>query len=159
MTAGGTPSAPTSGRAIALRAITPREASIYACLVDTYCEPGEGFPAVRDSSAVPFLDEWLARAPAFNRIAFRGLLYLAEIGPALSGYGARLRRLERGRRLEYVLSLDRSPFLPLRALSKLLKVATSLGYYGDAGVLRRIGYDPDAVLERSRELRRREGRP
>lgn len=142
-----------------LRAITPREASIYACLVDTYCEPGEGFPQVWDTSAVAFVDEWMGSAPALNRIAFRGLLYLSEVAPLVSGYGARLRRLDRGERSRYIRSLDKSPVVPLRAAAKLMKVAASLGYYGDERVLRRIGYDPDAVLARARELRRKEGRP
>lgn len=144
---------------VELRAITPREASIYACLVDTYCGPGGGFPEVRDTGAVAFFDQWVAGAPALNAAALRLLLYLCEVGPLLSGRGARLRRLDRRRRLEYVLAMDRSPLPPLRALAKLLKVAAGLGYYGDREVSRRVGYDPEELLERSRELRRREGRP
>lgn len=142
-----------------LRSISPREASIFACLVDVYCAPGNGFPPVARTNAVDFLDLWLDRSPRANRLAFRGLLYLAEVGPLAGGFGTRMRRLSPERRLEYVLSLDHSRVMPLRAASKVLKVAASLGYYGDAQVLRLVGYDPDAVLERSRELRRIEGRP
>jgi hypothetical protein len=33
-----------------------------------------------------------------------------------------------------------------------------LAYYGDDGVMRTLGYDPDAVVERGRRLRREEAR-
>lgn len=142
-----------------LRAISGREASIFACLVDAYCEPGERLPPVAETSAAHFLDDWLARAPTVNRLGFRGLLYLAEAGPLLLGFGSRLRRLDAGSRREYLRGMERSRLPGFRDAAKLIKVATSLGYYGDREVLQRIGYDREALLERSRELRRREGRP
>ena len=42
---------------------------------------------------------------------------------------------------------------------KLVKGAAYLSYYGDDGVMRRIGYDADANVRRGRQLRRLEGRP
>jgi hypothetical protein len=142
-----------------LRAISPREASIFACLVDAYCEPAGAMPPVASTSAAFFLDDWLARAPAPNRAFFRVLLYLGEAGPLLLGFGRRLRRLDRGRRQDFLRTAERSGVPGVKDAFKLLKVASSLGYYGDRGVLGRIGYDPDALLARSRELRELQGRP
>jgi hypothetical protein len=142
-----------------LRALNPREASIFACLVDAYCEPGGALPPVAETTAALFLDDWLARAPGVNRAFFRGLLYVGEAGPILLGFGRRLRRLDRSARQDYLRQAERSRVPGVRDAVKLLKVATNLGYYGDTRVLERIGYDPDALLARSRELRASEGRP
>jgi hypothetical protein len=143
----------------ALRAISPREASIYACLVDTVCDPAGELPAVRDTTAVSFFDAWLSAAPTLNRAGYRVLLYLAELGPLLAGYGARLRRLEPERRQEFAQAAESSPRVWVNQATKLVRVAASLSYYGDTEVMRVVGYDPEAKLERSRELRREEGRP
>jgi hypothetical protein len=142
-----------------LRAITPREASIYACLVDAFCAPAGDLPPVRDTSAVEFFDEWIGSGPALNRAGVRTLLYICELGPLLSGFGHRLRRLDRDERQEYLRRIARSPAPALKAASELLRAAASLGYYGDSAVMRTVGYDPDEKLRASRELRQREGRP
>jgi hypothetical protein len=142
-----------------LEAISGREASIYACLVDAYCDPGDRLPPVSETGAVAFLDQWVARSPRLNATALRSLLYACELAPLAAGYGHRFRRLDREHRLEFVQGMERSPLGALRAAAKLMKVATSLGYYGDDEVLRRIGYEPDALLERSRSLRAEQGRP
>ena len=47
---------------------------------------------------------------------------------------------------------------PLRQLAKLMKGMSFVSYYGDDAVLRQLGYDAEANLERGRALRRAEGR-
>jgi hypothetical protein len=47
----------------------------------------------------------------------------------------------------------------VRMLMKLMESAAQLSYYGDDGILGRLGYDADANLERGRRLRAAEGRP
>ena len=44
-------------------------------------------------------------------------------------------------------------------LRELLGRLAACCYYGDAGVMRRLGYDADAVVARAAELRTLEGRP
>ncbi len=47
----------------------------------------------------------------------------------------------------------------MRQLAKLVKGFAFLSYYGDDGVMRRIGYDADSNVARARELRITEARP
>ncbi len=47
----------------------------------------------------------------------------------------------------------------LRQLAKLLQGFGQLAYYGDDGVMLRIGYDAEANVARGRALRQRDGRP
>lgn len=142
-----------------LRALAPREASIFACLVDAYTEPEPPFPAVRATGAVEFLDRWIAEAPAANRLGLRALLYVCELAPLLGGRRSRFRRLERGERVELLRALEASRIVPLKLSAKLVRVAVTLSYYGDPGVMRACGYDPEEKIARSRALREREGRP
>ena len=72
-----------------LTALTPREASIFACLTDTVVAPEPVLPPVRETDAVEFFDRWLARAPRSTAIGLRALLYAAELAPLR-------RRLRRG---------------------------------------------------------------
>jgi len=58
--------------------------------------------------------------------------------------------------------LDRAESSRSAAARGLLKIVRSLAclcYYGDDGVMRRLGYDAAANVRRGRELRAREGRP
>jgi hypothetical protein len=142
-----------------LQVLTPREASIFACVVDTYCAPAGDLPAVRDTDAAFFADELMACSRPLNRLGFRAALHVAELAPLTTGHGARLRRLAPEQRRDFVLSLDRSRHLPGRALGRMLKLVATLAYYGDDGVLASLGYDPEAKLARGRELRAAEGRP
>src|SRR5438552_2992558 len=80
-----------------LQVLSAREASIFACLTDTVVAPEPVLPAVRETDAVAFFDDWLRRLPALNRAALRGLLWVAEMAPLFAGFGGRLRRLDRGR--------------------------------------------------------------
>jgi hypothetical protein len=142
-----------------LVAISPREASIFACLADTVIAPEPALPAVRDTDAVDFFDRWLARSPTPSRLGLRALLYAAELAPLAFGFGSRLRRLERERRLEWFRSVGRTRPVQLRFLADVLKGVAQLSYYGSDGVMLRLGYDADANVARARELRAREGRP
>jgi hypothetical protein len=142
-----------------LAVLSPREASIFACLADTVVAPEPVLPPVRETDAVAFFDRWMARAPRVNRIALRGLLYTLETGPRLLGFGARMRRLTPERRAEYLRAIERSSVPQLRQLAKLLQGFGQLAYYGDDGIMVRLGYDADANVARGRGLREREGRP
>jgi hypothetical protein len=66
--------------------------------------------------------------------------------------------------LRLLIALGRRP----RGLALLAKLApadqaatglAAMARYDDAGRARALGFDPDAVVARGRELRRREGRP
>jgi hypothetical protein len=142
-----------------LRAITPREASIFACMTDAVVAPEPVLPPVRETDAVLFFDDWMARSPAPNRIAMRAALYVFELSPLLTGAGTRLRRLDAGGRARWLEAIERVKQPQVRLACKLLKGAAQLAYYGDDRVLARCGYDADANLRRGRELRIKEGRP
>ena len=142
-----------------LRALSGREASIFACLTETVVAPGNGLPPVRETDAVRFFDDWLVLLPRPNRVAMRGLLWAAELGPLAAGFGRRLRQLDGARRSEFLRGLERAPRRQLRVIAKLMETASQLAYYGDDAVLALLGYDPEANLERGRRLRASEGRP
>jgi hypothetical protein len=142
-----------------LTVLSPREASIFACVVDTYCAPAGDLPAVRDTDAALFADELMAHSPLVNRLGFRAALHAAELAPLTTGHRARLRRLAPEQRREFALALDRSRHLPGRALGRMLKLVATLAYYGDESVLSTLGYDYETKVARGRELRAAEGRP
>jgi hypothetical protein len=142
-----------------MRVLTPREASIFACVVDTVVAPEPALPPVRETDAATFFDDWMARSPALNRIAMRVLLYALELSPLATGGRARLRRLDHSARTSWLRAIEhaRNPYMRLGL--KLVKGAAQLSYYGDDRVLAICGYDAEANLRRGRELRAREGRP
>jgi hypothetical protein len=142
-----------------LRVLSAREASIFACLTDTVVAPEPVLPAVRDTDAVRFFDEWLSLLPKPNRAGMRALILAAELAPLASGFRARLRRLERSRRSEWLQGVEHAPQMRLRLLAKLVVSAAQLSYYGNDAVLARLGYDAQSNLERGRRLRAAEGRP
>jgi hypothetical protein len=142
-----------------LAVLSPREASIFACLADTVVAPEPLLPPVRETDAVAFFDRWMARVPRVNRIAFRALLYSLETGPRLLGFGARMRRLSPARRSEYLHAIERNRVPQLRQLAKLMQGFGQLAYYGDDRVMLRIGYDAEANVARGKALRERDGRP
>jgi hypothetical protein len=139
-----------------LRFLTPREASIFACVCDTVVAPEPVLPPVRETDAVASFDRLLAASPPLNRIGLRALLYAAELAPK----ALRMRRLralapdERGAALERLEGSRRAA-----RLVELLEGLACLSYYGDDAVMRRLGYDAEARVARGRELRAREGRP
>jgi hypothetical protein len=141
-----------------LRTISGREASIFACFTDAVVAPEPVLPAVIQTDAVAFFDRWLGLLPRLNRTGLRALLLAAELAP-IATHGARLRRLERARRSDWVQTVEHSRNSQVRLLMKLMESAAQLSYYGSDGVLRRLGYDAQANVERGRRLRAAEGRP
>ena len=142
-----------------LRALTPREASIFACVCDAVVAPEPALPPVRATDAVAFFDLWMARAPVLNRIGMRALLYALELSPLLTGARTRLRRLDRAGRADWLRAIERTSHPQVRLLAKLVRGAAQLSYYGDERVLALCGYDAEANVRRGRELRVAEGRP
>ena len=139
--------------------ISGREASIFACLTDTVVAPEPLLPPVRETDAVAFFDRWVARVPRLNRVGLRAVLWAIELGPLATGRRRRLRRLPAAERARYLRDVERAPRAEVRQLLKLIKGAAFLSYYGDDGVMLRVGYDAAANVARGRELRRLEGRP
>jgi len=142
-----------------LAVLSPREASIFACLADTVVAPEPLLPPVRDTDAVAFFDRMMGRAPRVNRVALRTLLYALETGPRLLGFGARMRSLTPEQRAEYLRAIEQNRLPQLRQLGKLLQGFGQLAYYGDDQVMLRIGYDAEANVARGRAVRERDGRP
>ena len=132
---------------------------MFACVVDTVVAPEPVLPPVRETDAVAFFDDWMARSPALNRIGMRALLYALELSPLATGAGRRLRRLDRSARAGWLRAIEHAPNVQVRLVLKLVKGAAQLSYYGDDRVLALCGYDAEANLQRGRELRLREGRP
>jgi hypothetical protein len=135
--------------------MTAREANVFACLVEAVVAPGAPLPPLARTDAVAFLDRYLDASPPLNRAGLRALLHALEVGPWAQRLGGRFRQLDPHRRAAYLERVERGragrAFQALEALAKL-------AYYGDDGVLCRLGYDADAVLARGRRLRREEGR-
>jgi hypothetical protein len=89
----------------------------------------------------------------------RALLHVIELMPVLMGYGARLRRLGVSERVRWLEAVERNASPRVRQLTKLVKGAAFLSYYGDDAIMRRLGYDAGANVARGRALRARDGRP
>jgi hypothetical protein len=142
-----------------VKVLTPREASIFACVTDTVVAPAPYLPPVSHTDAAEAFDDWLARAPRVNAIAMRAMVVAVELAPLATRQRRRLRRLTTQQRAAFLQGLEGSKAPPLRQLTKALKSMAYLCYYGDDGILNRLGYDPDANVRRGRELRAAEGRP
>ena len=139
--------------------LAPREASIFACLVDTVAAPEPLLPAVARTDCAFAFDRWMAAGPALNARGMRGLLLALEVMPVAMGYGKRFRRLPRAERTRFVHAIEHSSNRHVKQLVKALKGAAFLAYYGDDAVMRQVGYDAQANLDRARAVRVREGRP
>ena len=142
-----------------MKALTPREASIFACFTDAVIAPEPLLPPVRETDTVASFDDWMARAPRLNRVGMRALLYVIELSPFAIGFRSRLRRLDRDARARWVDRIQAAPRAEVRLLAKLVKGAAQLSYWGDDALMLHVGYDADANVRRGRELRLREGRP
>ena len=138
--------------------LSPREASIFACLCDTVVAPEPLLPAVRDTDAVAAFGRLLAASPRLNATGLRALLYVVELAPRLTGAGGRLRRLDRSARTRFVERATSARLAPVRELARALRSVALLSYYGDDGVMRTLGYDADERVSRGRELRMEGGR-
>ena len=142
-----------------MKALNAREASIFACFTDTVVAPEPVLPAVRETDAVEFFDDWMARSPLLNRIGMRTFLYLLELSPWLTGSRARLRQLDAAGRARWIVAIEHARYPQLKLVYKLLKGAAQLSYWGDDRLMLAFGYDADANARRGRELRARDGRP
>lgn len=140
-----------------LRAITPREASIFACAADTLLGPEPELPPVRETGAAAGFDEWLAHSPAINRAAVRIGLYLLEVAP-LPRFGRRFRALDPVQRRAFLLGSGRRNAYVAAAVDTL-RMLSAATYYGDDAVAGMLGYDADERVERGRALRKAEDRP
>jgi hypothetical protein len=122
------------------RALSAREASIFACVTDTLLAPAPPLPPVHETDAVASFDAWLVRAPRANRLALCGLLLALEIAPRLLGARMRWRRLPPARRLALLQRLERTG--GGHAVVEALRAAAAMSYYGDAHVAALLGYVP-----------------
>lgn len=141
-----------------LRAITPREASIFAAAADALLAPEPELPPVRETAAAAGFDEWMFRSPPLNRLGLRAGLHLLELAP-LARHGRRFRALEPERRRAFLAPVGRRRSVWIAALVDTLRMLAAASYYGDDAVAGRLGYDADARVARGRELRVAEGRP
>jgi hypothetical protein len=142
-----------------MNTITNREASIFACFVDTVVSPEPLLPPVNQTDAAAFFDRWLTLAPRANAAGLRAAIVAIEVAPLTLGYGKRMRKLDRQERARYLHQLEKHKAAPIRQATKALKGIAFLCYYGDDGLMKRLGYDPDANVARGRRLRVAEGRP
>ena len=144
---------------MSLRVLSPREASIFACVTDTLVAPEPVLPAVRETTAVASFDRWLSHSPRLNRAGLRALFFAMELSPLVLGFRGRLRALAPQQRAAALERAERSGPAVVRGLVKIVKSLSFLTYYGDDAVMLRLGYDADANVRRARGLRAREGRP
>jgi hypothetical protein len=142
-----------------VKALTPREASIFACFTDAVVAPEPVLPAVKDTDAVEFFDDWMARSPRLNRVGMRMLLYVLELSPLLTGSRSRLRRLDGPGRVRWLDAIEHARRPELKLVYKLLKGSAQFSYWGCDALMLRVGYDADERVRRGRELRALEGRP
>jgi hypothetical protein len=97
-----------------------RERTLVARYVDEAVAPTPPLPPVAGTDAVAAFAAQLAAAPRMNRLGIRALLLAHAAGVALGPAEE-----------------------PLQALAHI-------SYYGDLGVMRILGYDPEAVVRRAR---------
>lgn len=133
-----------------LAILGPREAAIFACLIDAVARPAPPLPPVVATDAVAGFDAWLAAAPAAHRLAQRGALLALGL--------ARLRRRTPPRREALLETLARSRVPGVAMLLEALRAAAAGCYYGDREVMRELGYDAAERVSRGRALRAAEGR-
>jgi hypothetical protein len=142
-----------------MKALTPREASIFACFTDAVVAPEPLLPPVRDTDAVASFDDWMAQAPRLNRTGMRSLLYVLEMSPLVTGQRKRLRRLDAPARAAWLEAIAHARRPELRLVYKLMKGVAQFTYWGDDQLMLHVGYDAEANVQRGRELRLKEGRP
>jgi len=97
-----------------------RERALVERYVDEAVAPAPPLPAVKGTDAVQAFAAQLAAAPRANRLAIRALLVAHAVG------------------------------LPLGPAREPLRALAHISYYGDLGVMRTLGYDPEAVVRRAR---------
>ncbi len=135
--------------------MTRREQVTVGCLIEWAVAPRPPLPAVADTDAVGAFARNFEAGSGPERLALRGLLAALEFLPLLAGERRRLTRLSGPRRAGILGRLERGPAAPLGAA---LAGLAQLAYYGDLGVMRTLGYDPEGVRARGRAVRAAESR-
>ena len=125
-----------------MKVLSPREAAIFASLTDAVAMPESPFPPVRGTDAIEGFDAWLAHAPQANRTAIRA---------SLLGLGTRLRGRGRDERVAALRTLARTP--GAAPVMEALRAAAAAAYYGDDGVMQRLGYDAGERVRRGKAIR------
>ncbi len=144
---------------MSFQVLSPREASIFTCVTDTILSPEPKLPPVTETIAVEYFDSYLTKSPKPNRIGFRAIVLACELAPQMTGFGARLRRLDPENRAKFFNKWSKSKVPQLRVILKLMKSLAAMSYYGDTAVMEVCGYDPVANVARGRALREKEKRP
>src|SRR5439155_12192521 len=116
----------SAARGERLVCLAPREASIFACLVDTVAAPEPLLPPVAQTDCALFFDRWMAASPRLNARGMRALLLAIEVLPLALGHRHRFRRLGPGERARFVAKLEHSRQRQLRQLVKVIKGAAFL---------------------------------
>jgi hypothetical protein len=135
--------------------MTRAERSSFASLVEHAVAPAPPLPPLGATDATDAFVRYLRLAPAANRAALRCALLALELVPLALGERHRLSRLGAARRDALLTRLERGRLAPLAAA---LVGLAHLFYYGDERVMRQLGYDARAVVERGRALRASESR-
>ena len=129
--------------------MTPRERLIVAALAEGVVDPRPPMPEIAQTDTVDAFEEALAPGPTANRVALRAALRLVDrAAPRLVGERGPLHLLPREARAKALHAAARHPVLG--AAMEPLRGVLHLAYYGDLGVLRSLGYDPEAVRARAR---------
>jgi hypothetical protein len=136
--------------------MSSREAAVFAAIAEAVVAPVPPLPAVAQTDAVQYFDRLLLASPAPNRAGLKLALRALDAAPRLARRGGRLRALPAAERVAFLQSLERRA--PLRPLVRAVSALAQLSYYGDDGVMRRLGYDPEANLARARAVRAAEAR-
>jgi hypothetical protein len=139
------------------RFLSARDVTIVTALADAVAAPCPPLPQVAETDTILAFDRWLAHAPPGNRAALRVGLHVLDLSPLVTNRRRRLHSLTRDQRIAVLEGLERIPVVSRAA--EALRAAVSLSYFGDARVMRALGYDPDERVARGRELRRLELRP
>ena len=116
-------------------------------------------PVARHRRRAAF-DRWLERAPRLNAIGLRAALFAIELAPLALGHKHRLRRLPTADRADFLQSLETVESAARPPAHQGAQVRSrSSATTATTGMLKRLGYDPDANVARGRALRIEEGRP
>jgi hypothetical protein len=105
--------------------MTARELSVFERVTEDIVAPVAPLPPLRETDVAAAFERSLAATPRLNALALRAAILLVGAG------------------------LRRGP------LFKAVRSLCQLHYYGDEGVMRVLGYDPDAVVARAAEVRGR----
>jgi hypothetical protein len=122
--------------------VTPREASIFACLADTVLAPRPPLPPVHETDTLSGFEAWMASGPGVNRLAVRAALLALEAGTRLTD-GRRWRTLAPADRLAVLRRVERAGG---RCAVEALRAVAAMSYYGDPEVSAVLGYTPGSIL-------------